>query len=82
MFAVLVPPSLWSETEVAGEAEQLAAAVARAGLSVRHAGSFGFDFVALEGFFDTGANQHLVRVAMADLPSSICNHVTDEIADW
>jgi hypothetical protein len=82
MFVALVPPSLWSETEAAGEAGQLAAALARAGLPVRYAGSFGFDFVAIEGFFDTGANQHLLRLAMADLPSSICNRVTDEIADW
>lgn len=82
MFAALVPPSLWSETEAAGEAEQLAAALARYRLPVRHAGSFGFDFVAVEGLFDTGANQHLLRVAMADLPSSMCARVTDAIADW
>ena len=82
MFAALVPPSFWSETEAAGEAEQLAADRAGGGLPVRHAGSFGFDFVAVEGFFDTGANQHLLRVAMADLPLSICARVTDGIADW
>jgi hypothetical protein len=82
MFATLVPPSFWSETEAAGEAEQLAAALAGRGLPVRHAGSFGFDFVAVEGFFDTEVNQHLLRVAMADLPSSICTRVTDGIADW
>lgn len=82
MFAALVPPSCWSETEAAGEAEQLAAALAHGGLPVRHAGSFGFDFVAAEGFFDTDANQHLLRVAMADLPRPICARVTDGIADW
>jgi hypothetical protein len=82
MFAALVPPSLWSETEAAGEAELLAVALARGGLPVRHAGSFGFDFVAVEGFFDTGINQHLLRVAMADVPSPICARVTDGISDW
>jgi hypothetical protein len=82
MFAALVPPSCWSETEAAGEAEQLAAGLASGGLPIRHAGSFGFDFVATEGFFDTGANQHLLRVAMADLPSPICARVTDGISDW
>jgi hypothetical protein len=82
MFAALVAPSFWSETEAAGEADQLAAALAGRGLPVRHAGSFGFDFVAVEGFFDTGANQRLLRVAMADLPSPICTRVADEISDW
>ncbi len=61
MFAALVPPSCWSETEAAGEAEQLAAALAGGGLPVRHAGSFGFDFVAADSFFDMGAHQHLLR---------------------
>ena len=82
MFAALVPPSFWSETEAAGEAELLSAALARGGLPVRHAGSFGFDFVAVEGFFDTGINQHLLRVAMADLPPPICARVADGIANW
>ena len=82
MFAALVPPSSWSEREAAGEAELLAASLARGGLPVRHAGSFGFDFVAIEGFFDTDANQHLLRVAMADLASPICARVTDGILDW
>jgi hypothetical protein len=82
MFAALVPPSCWSETEAAGEAEQLAAALAGGGLPVRHAGSFGFDFVAADSFFDTGANRHLLRVAMADLPSLICARITDRISDW
>jgi hypothetical protein len=82
VFAALVPRSCWSETEAAGEAERLAAALAGAGMPVRHAGSFGFDFVAVEGFFDTGINQHLLRVAMADLPSPLCAQVADEISDW
>jgi hypothetical protein len=82
MFAALVPPSFWSETEAAGEAARLAAALAGAGLPVRHAGSFGFDFVAVEGFFDTGTNEHLLRVAMADLPSPLCARVTGGISDW
>jgi nitroreductase len=82
LFAALVPPCGWGEGEAVEEAELLAASLADNGLPVRHAGSFGFDFVAIEGFFDTGVERHLLRVAAADLPKAVSTRITDGITAW
>src|SRR5439155_11062423 len=82
LFAALVPPSGWGEGEAVEEAELLAAALADNGLPVRHAGSFGFDFVAIEGFFDTAVEGYLLRIAAADLPQAVSTRITDGITAW
>jgi hypothetical protein len=81
-FAALLPPRPCGEREVVAEVEQLAAALTDGGLPVRHAGSFGFDFVALDSFFDTAVERHLVRVAAADLPAMVSARIADDIATW
>jgi hypothetical protein len=82
LFAALVPPCGWGEAEAIEEAELLAADLAGKGLPVRHAGSFGFDFVAIEGFFDTALQRQLLRVAAADLPEAVSTRVTNGITAW
>jgi hypothetical protein len=82
LFAALVPPYTWEEGEAAQEAERLAAWLAGRGLPVRHAGSFGFDFVTVEGFFDTAVERHLLRVGAADLPKAVSARIVDEVGDW
>jgi len=47
---------------------------------VRHTGSFGFDFVAVEGFFDTEIDRHVIRIAVGDLPAGIAAEVAEQIA--
>lgn len=81
-FAALVPPRPCAQRDVVCEAEQLAGALADKELPVRHAGSFGFDFVAVESFFDTTEERHLLRVAAADLPTAVSAQIADGIADW
>jgi hypothetical protein len=82
LFAALIPPYSWEGGEAVREAERLATSLAAAGLPVRHAGSFGFDFVAVDGFFDTAAQRHLLRVAAADVPTAISARIADGIARW
>ncbi|CAL80252.1 hypothetical protein BRADO6648 [Bradyrhizobium sp. ORS 278] len=54
----------------------------RAGLPIRHAGSFGFDFAATEWFHDATTDRYSVRVAVPDLPTTLWDELTDAIAAW
>jgi hypothetical protein len=82
LFSALVPPCAWTEGDAIAAAEDIAANLARQKLSVRHAGSFGFDFTAVEAYFDTYIGGHVLRIAMADLPSVTCACVADAITTW
>ncbi|CCD94612.1 conserved hypothetical protein [Bradyrhizobium sp. ORS 375] len=67
-------------------ARQAAAAMSddlkRAGLPIRHAGSFGFDFAATEWFHDATTDRYSVRVAVPDLPTAVWDDLTGAIAAW
>jgi hypothetical protein len=54
----------------------------RAGLPIRHAGSFGFDFAATEWFCDPASRQYFIRISVPDLPPALCDDLTDAIAEW
>jgi len=54
----------------------------RAGLPIRHAGSFGFDFAATEWFHDATTDRYSVRVAVPDLPAAIWDELTGAVAAW
>jgi hypothetical protein len=67
-------------------ARQAAAAMSRdlrdAGLPIRHAGSFGFDFAATEWFHNATTGRYSVRIAVSDLPTAIWDELTTAIANW
>jgi hypothetical protein len=67
-------------------ARQAAAAMShdlgRAGLPIRHAGSFGFDFAATEWFHNATTERYSVRVAVPDLPTAIWDDLVAAIAKW
>ncbi len=53
-----------------------------ANLPVRHAGSFGFDFVAVDAFPKNGSDSLILRMALADLPAGIVDAIATETAGW
>ena len=54
----------------------------KAGLPIRHAGSFGFDFAATEWFHDATTDRYSVRVAIPDLPTALWDDLAKAIAQW
>jgi hypothetical protein len=56
--------------------------LARAGLPIQHAGSFGFDFAATEWFHNSTTDRYSVRIAVPDLPTAIWDDLVEAIARW
>jgi hypothetical protein len=70
-------PSLADAT---GFADSLCRELQSSSLPVAHAGSFGFDFVAIDRFADSWSRCNVIRVAASDLPVSIVDRVAEGIA--
>jgi hypothetical protein len=66
------------------DATHLAASLCRdlvsSGLPVAHAGSFGFDFVAIEWFVDSSSRCNAIRIAAPDLPFPLIDRVAEGVA--
>jgi hypothetical protein len=52
------------------------------GLPVRHAGSFGFDFAAVEWCQSSVSPGYRVRLTVSDLPTSLWDDVLQAVAEW
>jgi len=69
-----------------GDVNDLAAALcnelSRCGLPVRHSGSFGFDFTAIDCFREPKSGSSVVRVAASDIPFDLADEVAEGIARW
>jgi hypothetical protein len=63
-------------------AAEMSDELSRAGLPIRHAGSFGFDFAAAEWFRDVTTDRYSVRIAVPDLPRPLWDELTEAIARW
>lgn len=63
-------------------AAEMSGDLAKAGLPIRHAGSFGFDFAATEWFHHSTTDRYSVRVAVPDLPTAIWDDLVAAIAQW
>lgn len=82
LYLTLVPTSALDEDQARELSVELSADLSGAGLPLRHAGSFGFDFAATEWFHDTLGDRYLVRIAVPDLPTRLWDELAAAIADW
>jgi hypothetical protein len=82
LYLTLVPQRPIDEDRARRLAAELSADLARKGMPLRHAGSFGFDFGATEWFHDTASDRYLVRIAVPDLPTLLWDEVAKAIAAW
>jgi hypothetical protein len=63
-------------------AAEMSSDLARAGLPIQHAGSFGFDFAATEWFYNSTTDRYSVRIAVSDLPTAIWDDLVEATAQW
>jgi hypothetical protein len=61
-------------------ADDMAEKLASDGLPVRHAGSFGFDFVGLEWFEESSSKRLVLRIASGDVPTAAMCDIATELA--
>jgi hypothetical protein len=80
-FTIASEPGM-HEGEVNDLAAALCDALSRSGLPVRHSGSFGFDFTAIDCFREPLSGSSVIRVAASDIPASLADQVADGIARW
>jgi len=81
-YVTLAPMKRLDEIATKKLAGALSAELQAAGLPIRHAGSFGFDFAAVEWFRDTLMNRNVIRVSAPDLPASLADKITSNIIRW
>ncbi len=82
LFLTLDPGAAWDQEQARRMAELLAQSLRGAGLPVRHAGSFGFDFAVVDAFPAPGSDNYILRMAIADLPLAVVDAVVARTAAW
>jgi hypothetical protein len=82
LYVTLHSPQVLDEASARLAAAEMSNDLARAGLPIQHAGSFGFDFVATEWFRNPTTDRYSVRVAVSDIPTAIWDDLTEAIAKW
>jgi hypothetical protein len=82
LYVTLAPARMLDEKQTKQTAADLCGDLKKAGLPLRHAGSFGFDFGAAEWFRDTTRNRCVVRIAVPDLPTALWDQVVQAVVQW
>ena len=81
LYLTISPSAELRVRDVKRAATALCAMLADKGLPARHAGSFGFDFIAVEWFVDARTKKNVLRVAPGDGPSSMIDELADGIVE-
>jgi hypothetical protein len=82
LYVTLTPEKMRDEKQTKQIAAALCGDLSKAGLPLRHAGSFGFDFGAAEWFRDTTRDRYVVRIAIPDLPTRLWDQVAQAVVQW
>jgi hypothetical protein len=82
LYVTLHSASLIDEAAARQAAAAMSHDLGQQGLPIRHAGSFGFDFAAAEWFHHATTGRYSVRIAVADLPTTIWDDLTEAIVRW
>jgi hypothetical protein len=82
LYVTLTSARTLDESEAREVVAELCTDMDRRGLPLRHAGSFGFDFGAAEWSRDRIRDRYVVRIAAADLPTSLWDEVVAAVAVW
>jgi hypothetical protein len=82
LYVTLAPKRMLDEKQTKRIAAELCDDLRKAGLPLRHAGSFGFDFGAAEWFHDITRNSYVVRIAVPDLPTELWDQVARAVVQW
>jgi hypothetical protein len=82
LYVTLAPAGTLDENKARDVVAELCADLGRRGLPLRHAGSFGFDFAAAEWSLDRIHDRYVVRIAVADLPTSLWDEIIETVAAW
>ena len=82
LYFTLSPEYGVRSDEVNDLAAALCEELSRRGLPVRHAGSFGFDFTAIDCFREPMSGCNVIRVAASDIPAGLADQIAEGIACW
>jgi hypothetical protein len=82
LYVTLASARTLDENQARDVVAELCTDLGRRGLALRHAGSFGFDFGAAESSKDRTRDRYVVRIAVADMPTSLWDEVVVAVAAW
>jgi hypothetical protein len=82
LYLTIAPGAELRVQDVKRAASALCAALSGKGLPARHAGSFGFDFIAIEWFCDPRTGKYVMRIAPGDGPASMIDALAEGIVSW
>jgi len=82
LYLTLAPAVRRNAAAVWRTADELCHLLSQQALPVKHAGSFGFDFTALDCFDDPISARPVLRIATGDLPTGTVDRIVDAIAEY